>query len=92
MQVVVVPLELEVSLQGWYHHLFNSSLKKDLNQQMQGILDSHSVNLFEENVGRPFLRKLGAKDAFIWISSAIGVFGSMACPMEYCVRIIMGTF
>ena len=47
---------------------------------------------FVKNGGRPFFGKLDAEEAFLWISSAIGVFDTMACPMEHRVRIITGAF
>lgn len=43
---------------------------------------------FVKNGGHPFLAKLGAEEAFLWISLSIGVFGSMTCPMEYYAQII----
>lgn len=39
-----------------------------------------------------FLGKIDAEETFLWISSTIGIFGSMVCPMECRVRIITSAF
>lgn len=43
-----------------------------------------------KNGERPFLGKLDAEEALMWISLVIGIFDSTTCPMGHRLHIITG--